>query len=109
MVIGVGVGTSFPLAIVCVQNAVDPAHLGVATGAITFLRSLGGAMGVSVLGTVFLGYGFAENVEAGKGFGDLGPMAGTAFSAIFSIAGIGLVIANAFLLLMEEKPLRGTL
>jgi hypothetical protein len=36
-------------------------------------------------------------------------MAGTAFSAIFSIAGIGLVIANAFLLLMEEKPLRGTL
>jgi MFS family permease len=45
MVIGAGVGTSFPLVIVCVQNAVDPAHLGVATGATTFLRSLGGRNG----------------------------------------------------------------
>jgi len=106
MVIGAGVGTSFPLVIVCVQNAVDPAHLGVATGAVTFLRSLGGAMGVSVLGAVFLSYGFAQNAEAAKGLSDLGPRAGAAFAAIFLTAGIGLVITDVFLLLMEEKPLR---
>ncbi|MBV9491387.1 MAG: MFS transporter [Verrucomicrobia bacterium] len=106
VVIGAGVGTSFPLAIISVQNAVDPAHLGVATGAATFLRSLGGAMGVSALGAVFLSYGFAQNIEAAKGLSDLGPQAGAAFAAIFTTAGIGLVITVVFLLLMEEKPLR---
>jgi MFS family permease len=106
IVIGAGVGTSFPLVIVCVQNAVDPANLGVATGAVTFLRSLGGAMGVSVLGAVFLSYGFGQNAEAASELIDLGPQAGAAFSAIFLTAGIGLVITNVFLLLMEEKQLR---
>ena len=106
VVIGAGIGTSFPLVIVCVQNAVRPEHLGVATGATTFLRSLGGAMGVSALGAVFLGYGFAQGPESAKGLGDLGQQAGAAFSAIFLTAAIGLVITNVFLLLMEEKPLR---
>jgi EmrB/QacA subfamily drug resistance transporter len=106
-VIGAGIGTSFPLVIVCVQNAVRPEHLGVATGATTFLRSLGGAMGVSVLSAVFLSYGFAQNVEAANGLADLGPRAEAAFSMIFLTSGIGLVIATVFLLLMEEKPLRG--
>jgi hypothetical protein len=107
MVIGAGVGTSFPLVIICVQNAVDPRHLGVATGAATFLRALGGAMGVSVLGAVFLSFGLAQKTEAAKGLNDLGPQAGAAFTAIFLTAGIGLVITDVFLVLMEEKPLRG--
>ncbi len=106
MVCGAGIGTSFPLAIICVQNAVDQAHLGVATGAATFLRSLGGAIGVSVLGAIFLGYGFAQNAEAAKWLSNLGPQAGAAFGAIFLTAGIGLVISDVFLLLMEERPLR---
>jgi EmrB/QacA subfamily drug resistance transporter len=106
MVCGAGIGTSFPLAIICVQNAVDQAHLGVATGAATFLRSLGGAMGVSVLAAIFLGYGFAQNAEAAKGLSHLGPQAGAAFGAIFLTAGIGLAISDVFLLLMEERPLR---
>jgi MFS family permease len=106
IVIGAGVGTSFPLVIVCVQNAVDPAYLGVATGAVTFLRSLGGATGVSILGAVFLSYGFAQTAEAAKGLSDLGPRAEPAFAAIFLSAAIGLVLTGVFLLLMEEKPLR---
>ena len=106
MITGAGIGTSFPLVIISVQNAVDPAHLGVATGAATFLRALGGAMGVAVLGTVFLSYGLAQNAEPAKGLSDLGPQAGHAFAAIFLTAGIGLVITDVFLLLMEEKPLR---
>jgi EmrB/QacA subfamily drug resistance transporter len=107
MVIGVGVGTSFPLVIISVQNAVDPAHLGVATGAATFLRALGGAMGIAVLGAVFLSYGLARNTEAAKALSDLGPQGGAAFAAIFLAAGIGLVISAVFVFLMEEKPLRG--
>ncbi|MFY9987463.1 MAG: hypothetical protein WAK31_22090, partial [Chthoniobacterales bacterium] len=89
-----------------VQNAVDPAHLGVATGAATFLRALGGAIGVSVLGAIFLSYGFAQHVDSGKSLSDLGPHAAAAFSTIFFTAGIGLIITDVFLLLMEEKPLR---
>jgi MFS family permease len=107
MIAGAGIGTSFPLVIISVQNAVDPGHLGVATGAATFLRALGGAMGVSILGTVFLSYGLAQNADAAKRLNDLGPNAGAAFSAIFFTAGIGLIITDLFLLLMEEKPLRG--
>ncbi|RVC56432.1 MFS transporter, partial [Mesorhizobium sp. M2A.F.Ca.ET.046.02.1.1] len=38
---GLGSGTTFPVATVSVQNAVDRAHLGVATGVLTFLRTLG--------------------------------------------------------------------
>jgi MFS family permease len=106
VVIGAGIGTSFPLAIVCVQNAIRPEHLGVATGAITFLRSLGGAMGVSVLGAVFLSDGFAQSREAAGGLSNLGSGAGAAFATIFFTAAIGLVITDVFLLLMEEKPLR---
>jgi EmrB/QacA subfamily drug resistance transporter len=106
MVTGAGVGTSFPLAIITVQNAVDPAHLGVATGAATFLRALGGAMGVAILGAVFLSHGLAQNSEAATALSNLGPQAGPAFAAIFLTAGIGLVITDVFLLLMEEKPLR---
>jgi len=107
MIAGAGIGTAFPLVIISVQNAVDPRHLGVATGAVTFLRALGGAMGVSALGAVFLGYGLAQNTETAKGLTDLGPRAGAAFATIFLTAGIGLVITELFLFLMEEKPLRG--
>jgi MFS family permease len=106
-VIGAGIGTSFPLVIVCVQNAVRPEHLGVATAATTFMRSLGGAMGVSVLSAVFLSYRFAQNAETAKGLMNLGPRAEGAFAMIFLTSGIGLVITTVFLLLMEEKPLRG--
>ncbi|RWG35546.1 MAG: MFS transporter, partial [Mesorhizobium sp.] len=55
--IGLGSGTTFPVSTVSVQNAVDRAHLGVATGVLTFLRTLGGALGVALLGAVALGYG----------------------------------------------------
>ena len=55
--IGLGAGTTFPVSTVSVQNAVDKAHLGVATGVLTFLRSLGGALGVAMLGAIALGYG----------------------------------------------------
>ena len=58
---------TFPVATVSVQNAVDRMHLGVATGVLTFLRSLGSALGVAMLGAVALGYGLplAERRRAG--------------------------------------------
>jgi hypothetical protein len=63
-------------------------------------------MGVAILGAVFLSHGLAQNSEAATALSNLGPQAGPAFAAIFLTAGIGLVITDVFLLLMEEKPLR---
>jgi hypothetical protein len=65
-------------------------------------------MGVSILGTICLSYGFAQNAGDAKGLSNFEPQAAGAFSAIFLAAGIGLVIANVFLFLMEEQPLRST-
>ena len=62
--IGIGAGTAFPVSTVSVQNAVDKAHLGVATGVLTFLRSLGSALGVAMLGAIALGYGLPLGGEA---------------------------------------------
>ena len=42
----------------------DQAHLGVATGVLTFLRSLGGALGVAVLGAIALGKGLPLGGES---------------------------------------------
>jgi len=51
-VVGVGLGLFMQTLVLATQNAVDRADLGVATSAITFFRTLGGAIGASVLGAI---------------------------------------------------------
>src|SRR5262249_25802592 len=48
--LGVGLGLVMPNLTTAIQNAVDPADLGVATSAASFFRSLGGALGVALSG-----------------------------------------------------------
>ncbi len=48
---GVGMGLSVPAFLIAVQSTVRPAEMGVATAAIQFSRNMGGALGVSVMGT----------------------------------------------------------
>jgi EmrB/QacA subfamily drug resistance transporter len=50
--VGVGVGMTMQNLVLAVQNTVALRDLGAASGAITFFRSLGGTIGVSVLGAV---------------------------------------------------------
>ncbi|MFD2056005.1 MDR family MFS transporter [Mesorhizobium calcicola] len=103
--VGLGSGTTFPVATISVQNAVDPAHLGVATGVLTFLRSLGSALGVAMLGAVALGYGLPL---AGEGTLALGQVISAApFAMIFLVAAATLLMALVALCLMPEIPLRG--
>ena len=52
VVLGLGLGMVMQVLVLAVQNAVDQKDLGVATGAATFLRSMGGAFGVALLGAV---------------------------------------------------------
>lgn len=49
---GLGVGMMMQNLVLCTQNQVDPSDLGAASSTVTFFRSLGGAVGVSVLGSI---------------------------------------------------------
>ncbi len=50
--VGVGVGAAMQNLVLVVQNSVPLRELGAASGSITFFRSLGGTIGVSVLGAI---------------------------------------------------------
>ena len=52
LVLGLGIGMTMPTIVLAVQNSVDWKDLGVATGATTFFRSLGGAVGLAAYGAV---------------------------------------------------------
>ena len=103
--IGIGAGTAFPVSTVSVQNAVDKAHLGVATGVLTFLRSLGGALGVAMLGAIALGYGLPLVGEATAITGH--SVSATPFAMIFLACGVTMFLALGALIVMPEKALRG--
>jgi hypothetical protein len=51
-VLGFGLGLVIQTLVVAVQNAVEPRDLGVATSSNTFFRSMGGAIGTAVFGSV---------------------------------------------------------
>ena len=75
LVLGFGIGMVMPSSLVCVQNAADRRDVGAATGCILFLRSMGGAFGITLVGTL-LASGFATRL-AGIGITahiDLGEM-----------------------------------
>ncbi|WP_153547742.1 MFS transporter [Streptomyces sp. RB17] len=49
---GLGVGMTLQNLVLCTQNQVSSGDLGAASSTVTFFRSLGGAVGVSVLGSI---------------------------------------------------------
>jgi EmrB/QacA subfamily drug resistance transporter len=105
VLVGIGSGTGFPVSTVSVQNAVDHAHLGVATGVLTFLRSLGGALGVAILGAVALGYGLPLVERGAQGAAPV--ESAEPFAMIFLVAALLMLGSLVVLAFMPEKPLRG--
>lgn len=69
-VLGAGLGMLMQNLVLVVQNSIEVRNLGVATSAVTFFRSLGGTVGVSVLGSV-LGTVVADGIT--DGIADLAP------------------------------------
>lgn len=63
-ILGAGLGMLMQNLVLVVQNSIEVKNLGVATSAVTFFRSLGGTIGVSVLGSV-LGTVIAERIKTG--------------------------------------------
>jgi len=105
VLVGLGMGLTFPVTTVSVQNGVDQKHLGVATGMMTFLRSLGGALGVAVLGAIALSYGIPLGAEGGGQalhVTDAGP-----FAVLFYVMGGLMLVAALIYMLMPHKALRG--
>jgi len=105
VLIGVGMGMTFPVTTVSVQNAVDQRHLGVATGMLTFLRSLGAALGVAVFGAILLA--FAIPLGHGTG-GELLHVANPwPFAVVYYAMAASMVVAAGIYALMPHKELRG--
>jgi EmrB/QacA subfamily drug resistance transporter len=69
-VLGAGLGMLMQNLVLVVQNSIEVRNLGVATSAVTFFRSLGGTVGVSVLGSI-LGTVVADGIK--DGIADLAP------------------------------------
>jgi len=110
-VIGLGIGTVFPITITAVQNAVPLRQLGTTTGVLNFSRSLGGAILLPVFSAVFLAAATADSdlvsvqtviLEGGRNGTDFGHV----FSSVFYAAAMALFIAFVFQAAMKELPLR---
>ena len=50
---GLGIGPSFAVFTIVVQNAVPFAQLGAATSNLTFFRQVGGSVGLAIAGAIF--------------------------------------------------------
>jgi hypothetical protein len=107
--IGSGLGCVFPISTVCMQNAVARQQMGVATGAANFFRALMSALVVAVLGAIVLG---RLGGQAGTPVETLAHAASpevvaSAFRYVFAACAFVAACGMAFLIAMEERPLRG--
>lgn len=130
-VVGLGIGLVMQVLVLAVQNGVDARDLGVATAATSFFRSMGGAFGVALFGSVFnsrLDTNLAERLPGGAGFDTGAVQAGPeviralppdvrvevidAFADALHVTflwGIPLaVLAFVVVLFLREEPLRDT-
>jgi EmrB/QacA subfamily drug resistance transporter len=82
VLIGSGLGLTMLTLLIAVQQAVNKSQLGVATSLNQFSRSIGGAVGVAIMGAI-LSAGLAANLDtaAGNGSGVISPAQAEAFAA----------------------------
>jgi EmrB/QacA subfamily drug resistance transporter len=104
---GLGVGTVLPVSTVSVQNAVDYHELGTTTATMNFARQLGGAIIVATFGAIIINAaGSAVDAHIAGAAIDPAPLT-LAFRIVFLAAAMCVATSLAFLLRMEERPLRG--
>ncbi len=75
VLMGLGVGMSMQNLVLVVQNSVPLREIGAASGTVAFFRTLGGTMGVSVLGA-FLANRVSTNISDGLSEAGVSPTAG---------------------------------
>ena len=129
--VGIGVGMSMQNLVLAVQNTVDASDIGAASATVAFFRSLGGTIGVSVLGAVLsshvatlvasglstLGIAAPAGGSTSLDFSSLpAPVAevvraayGDGTARIFLIAAVISVISVIAASFIKEVPLRTTI
>ncbi|MCX5210829.1 MFS transporter [Kitasatospora sp. NBC_00240] len=130
---GIGLGLTMQNLVLAVQNTVPREELGAASSAVTFFRTMGGAMGVSALGALMtnrVGHYLTENLAAAgvpaghagaAGGGEIPdlhalpapvvPLVTDAFGhgvgVVFLVAAPFALLAFLVVLFIREIPLRG--
>ncbi|NEK95278.1 MFS transporter [Modestobacter muralis] len=128
--LGLGLGMTMQNLVLAVQNTVAPGDLGTASSTVTFFRSLGGTVGVSVLGAVLATQvsnltvsGLAAagvdsgGSASGAGIGQLNELPpaiagivraayGDGTARVFLISAVLAVISLITILFIREVPLR---
>lgn len=101
--VGLGMGPSFPIFTVIVQNAVPHDRVGVVTAATIFARSLGQVIGLSAFGMLFAA-ALAADVPL-----DAVPSAdiSRAVGVLYRVGMVGALLALAAAWFIPDRPLRG--
>jgi len=112
-VVGTAIGLVYPVTTVSIQNAVPHAQVGIAMGALNFFRSLASAFVVAVMGAILLaGLGAAPERGAvsviSMSMNAAGADVALTFRYVFLASLVFLAMSLAFLIAMEERPLRTT-
>lgn len=132
LVAGIGLGASMQNLVLAVQNTVPLSDVGAATSSVTFFRTLGGALGIQVLGAVyvhqvtslttagFTGLGMdASDLDASTSSLDLSSLPavaadvvrlayGDGIGVVFGIGAVFSVIGFVAVCLMRGTELRNT-
>lgn len=120
--VGFGMGSTWPIYVVATQNAVEHSQVGVATAVLIFFRTMGGSIGVAVMGAVFAARLTAE-LAAGPGVrvhtdrlvhgmattaGAVQPAVASSLQTVFLLLTPLALATLALAARLEEKPLRST-
>jgi EmrB/QacA subfamily drug resistance transporter len=81
-VVGYGIGTCMPTSLVVVQNSAERRDVGAATGSLLFLRSMGGALGTTLAGSLLAGRFAAGMAAHGGAVVDLASLRGHRAAAL---------------------------
>jgi hypothetical protein len=110
-VVAFGIGTTYPVGTVSIQNAVSRYQVGAAMGAMNFFRGLTAVFIVAVMGTIVL-VGLGVALERGVRIAVTPATAQAAdaarvFGWVFALGVVCLIVSLIAMILMEERPLRG--
>ena len=110
-VFALGLGTTFPICVVSIQNSVARPQVGTITGALNFFRSLMSSFTVAAFTAILLMALGADISMAGEHRGAVHAIASAdmiaAFRWVFGAAAAMMACAALCLIAMEERPLAG--
>lgn len=109
LALATGVGPIFPVVNVSIQASTPGHELGTSMSLVTFMRNLGAALGVALLGTIVIG-GVADDLSrvSAQVSAAAAQSAGAGFHVAFLVVAVGFALSCACLSIAKEPPLSGT-